>query len=58
MQLDRHMMERLLTMDDAQLGVLIRSIAAEAGIDPSQLGMDTTSIQSIHVRIAEVSGSM
>ena len=47
MQLDRHMMERLLTMNDEQLSSVIRSIAAEAGIDPVQLGLDPASIQNI-----------
>lgn len=47
MQLDKRMLERLLTMNDEQLADLIRSIATEAGIDPSQLGLNPDNVQSI-----------
>ena len=47
MQFDRHMLKRLLAMNDTQLGALIQKIAAEAGIDPAQLGLNPNNIQSI-----------
>ena len=47
MQLDRNMLERLLAMNDEQLGELVGKIAREAGIDPAQLGINPESIQSI-----------
>ena len=47
MQLDRRMLERVLNMNDEQLRELIEKIAAETGIDPSALGLNTASIDSI-----------
>ena len=47
MQLDRKMLDRLLNLNDDQLGELIKSIAAEAGIDPIQLGLNPDNIHSI-----------
>ena len=47
MQLDRNMLDRLLAMNDAQLGELVKRIASEAGIDASQLGINSESIQSV-----------
>ena len=47
MQIDRNMLEKLLTMNDAQLRGVIEAVAAEAGIDPAMLGLDTKNIGSI-----------
>lgn len=47
MQLDRRMLERLLAMNDEQLGEVVKKIAAEAGIDPAQMGINAESIQSV-----------
>lgn len=47
MQLDRKKLDRLLQMNDDQLSALIRSLAAETGIDPSLLGLNPNNIQSI-----------
>ena len=47
MQLDRKKLDRLLQMNDKQLSELVRSIAAESGIDPSALGLNPNNIQSI-----------
>ncbi len=47
MQIDQKMLNRLLTMDDAQLGEIIKTIATEAGIDPAMLGLNPDNIQSI-----------
>lgn len=47
MQLDRNMLDRLLMMNDEQLGAIVREIAADAGIDPAQLGLNPDNIQSI-----------
>lgn len=47
MQLDKKMLNRVLMMNDDQLGELIKSIAAEAGIDPAALGLNTQNIQGI-----------
>ncbi len=47
MQLDRNMLGRLLAMNDEQLGEVVKRIAAEAGIDPAQMGISTESIQGL-----------
>ena len=47
MQIDRRMMEKLLSMNDEQLGAVIKRIASEAGIDPAQLGLDAENIQNL-----------
>ena len=47
MQLDRKKLDRLLQMNDDQLSALIRSLAAESGIDPALLGLNPNNIQSI-----------
>ena len=47
MQLDQIMLNRLLAMNDEQLGALIGQIASEAGIDPAELGLQPQNIASI-----------
>ena len=55
MQLDKRMLDRLLTMNDEQLAELIRGIASEAGIDPSQLGLNPANVQSIRQALGSAS---
>lgn len=47
MKLDKRMVNRLLAMNDEQLAEVIKSIAAESGIDPALLGLNPNNIQSI-----------
>ncbi len=47
MQIDKRMLDRLLGMNDEQLGELIRNIASESGIDPATLGINTENIAAI-----------
>ncbi|MBQ7346741.1 MAG: hypothetical protein IJW55_02190 [Clostridia bacterium] len=47
MQLDQKMLNRLLAMNDDQLGDLIKNIATEAGIDPATLGLNPNNISQI-----------
>ncbi|MBE6553934.1 MAG: hypothetical protein E7666_06280 [Ruminococcaceae bacterium] len=47
MQIDRKTLDRLLNMNDAQLGALIQKIAAESGIDPAALGINPENISAI-----------
>ena len=47
MQIDRRMLERLLALDDAQLEAVIKRVAAQAGIDPAQLGLNPANMQQI-----------
>ena len=47
MQLDRKALERLLSMNDTQLKMVIQSIAASSGIDLASLGITDSNIASI-----------
>lgn len=47
MQFDQRMLSRLLAMNDTQLAAVIEKIAAESGIDPTLLGLDTNNIEQI-----------
>lgn len=47
MQLDRKMLDQVLTMNDEQLGELIRRIAAEAGVDPAVLGLNPQNVRAL-----------
>lgn len=47
MQIDQKTLNRLLTMNDDQLGNLIQEIAREAGIDPSTLGLNPQNIADV-----------
>ena len=51
MQIDKKMLDRLLTMNDEQLGELIKRIAAESGIDPAMLGINPENIQNIRAAL-------
>ncbi len=55
MQLDRNMLDRLLTLNDEQLGEIVKRIAADAGIDPAQLGLSPENIQSIRAALGGAS---
>lgn len=51
MQLDQRMLNRLLAMNDDQLGNLIGEIAREAGIDPSELGLNPQNVSQIRAAL-------
>lgn len=55
MQLDRNMLNKLLTMNDDQLAALIKSIAAESGLDPSLIGLNSENIQSLRQALGSAS---
>jgi hypothetical protein len=52
MQIDKKMLDRLISMNDDQLGDLIRRIAAESGIDPAMLGISTENIAAIRTALS------
>ena len=54
MQIDERMLKRLLAMNDEQLGQMIQRIAAETGIDPSQLGINPQSIESVRSALGSI----
>lgn len=47
MQLDKKAVDKLLTMNDAQLGAVIQKVVREAGIDLADFGASAGDIQSI-----------
>ncbi len=51
MQIDQKMLNRLLGMNDRQLGDLIRQIAAETGIDPATLGLNPENIAGVRAAL-------
>ena len=54
MQIDERMLKRLLAMNDEQLGQMIQKIAAETGIDPAQLGINSQSIESVRSALGSI----
>ena len=57
MNIDKRMLDRILTMDDAQLGALVQTIAKEAGIDPVELGMQIQNIQTVRQALGSATDS-
>ena len=57
MQIDRKMLDRLLKMNDEQLGEVIETIAAEAGIDPATLGLDPRNVQNLRRALGSANDS-
>lgn len=51
MQIDANMINRLLAMNDDQLGAFIQGIAKEAGIDPATLGLNPNNIAQIRTAL-------
>jgi hypothetical protein len=47
MQINRENLEKLLSLNDRQLKVIVQRLAAQSGIDPKALNIDTGSIESI-----------
>ncbi len=47
MQINRENLDKLLSLNDRQLKMMITKIAAQSGIDPAQFNIDANNIQSI-----------
>ena len=47
MQIDRRSIERLLTLNDKQLSLVISKLLAESGIDPAAFNVDPKDISSV-----------
>ena len=54
MQIDERMLKKLLAMNDEQLGQMIQKIAAESGIDPTQLGINPQNIESVRSALGSI----
>lgn len=55
MQLDREALNKLLTLNDRQLKLIIQRLAAESGIDPAEFNIDPKSIESIRAALSTAS---
>ena len=51
MQLDKNMLSRLLTMNDAQLASFVASLAKDSGIDPQALGINPTALRQLRATL-------
>lgn len=47
MQIDRKSLEKLLTLNDRQLGAIITRLASESGIDMASFNVDPKDIASV-----------
>ena len=55
MQIDRRSIERLLTLNDRQLGLVITKLLAESGIDPASFNIDPKDISSVRRALGNAS---
>ena len=55
MEIKRENIDKLLSLNDWQLKMIIQRLASESGIDPSQFNIDTTSIESIRRALSTAS---
>jgi len=47
MQINRENLDKLLSMNDRQLKMMIQYLATQSGINPADFNIDTNSIESI-----------
>lgn len=57
MQIDREALNKLLTLNDRQLKLVITKLAAESGIDPSEFNINTRDIESIRNALTSATDS-
>ena len=55
MQIDRASLEKLLTLNDRQLKLVINKLASDSGIDPASFNIDPKDIQSIRTALSTAS---
>ena len=55
MEIKRENIDKLLSLNDWQLKMIIQRLATESGIDPSQFNINTNSIESIRRALATAS---
>ena len=55
MEIKRENIDKLLSLSDWQLKMIIQKIATESGIDPHQFNIDTNSIESIRRALSSAS---
>ena len=52
MQIDREALEKLLTLNDRQLKMVIGKLAADSGIDPAQFNIDPKDVASVRTALS------
>ena len=52
MTLDRNAVDKLLSLNDKQLVLVIKKLTAEAGIDPSALQINTSNIAALRAALS------
>ncbi|MBQ8141196.1 MAG: hypothetical protein IJ038_05840 [Clostridia bacterium] len=57
MQIDRESLEKLLSLNDRQLKLIITKLAAESGIDPASFNVNTSDVQSIRRALSSATDS-
>ena len=57
MQIDRNSLEKLLSLNDRQLKLVISKLAADSGIDPASFNIDPKDIQSIRQALSTATDS-
>lgn len=57
MQIDRNALEKLLSLNDRQLKLVINKLAAESGIDLSGFNIDSRDIDSIRRGLSSATDS-
>ena len=55
MEIDRNALDRLLKMNDTQLKLVIRNLAASSGIDPKDFNINPSDVSSIRRVLSSVS---
>ena len=54
MEIDRNALDRLLKMNDTQLKLVIRNLAANSGIDPKDFNINPSDVSSIRRALSSV----
>lgn len=57
MQIDRESLEKLLTLNDRQLKMVINKLASDSGIDPASFNINPQDIESIRRALSTASDS-
>lgn len=55
MEIKRESIDKLLSLNDWQLKMIIQRLIAESGIDPSQFNIDAESVESIRKALSTAS---
>lgn len=55
MQIDRASLEKLLTLNDRQLKMIITRLAAESGIDPAEFNLDLCDVSALRKALSSAS---